>query len=53
MKRCKEICECFGFSLYFILNYEFEVYVRVEDLFVFNEIVWCGFLIVLFFGKKV
>ena len=39
MKRRKEICERFGFSSYLTLNHESEVYVRAEDLPVFNETV--------------
>ena len=43
MKRRKEICERFGFSSYLTLNHESEVYVRAEDLPVFNETVRRGF----------
>lgn len=52
MKRRKEICERFGFSSYLTLNHESEVYVRAEDLPVFNETVRRGFLTVLPSGKK-
>lgn len=52
MKRRKEICERFGFSSYLTLNHKSEVYVRAEDLPVFNETVRRGFLTVLPSGKK-